>query len=1378
MPEVLARSSRIRQVHMLMDGFVWLGHAHGERGEALPWPRSAGTRAMTGVVETGFAGTDRFEIVHRLGVGGFGVVYRALDRRHNRQVALKVLHQRDASALYRFKREFRALADLSHPNLVTLHELFSDGEQWFFTMELLDGDDFLSHVRAERYDWDAWSSTRRVGSIGAGGGADDPWVVHNDQDVALGRGHSGLVGWQAAPPAGAREISSARRLVLRDGGAVVARTAQPTADALAATLVGEDPSLGLEQRLRAALEQLVTGVEALHRSGRLHRDIKPPNVIVARDGRVVLLDFGLVTDLGGTRPADDATAGTVVYMAPEQLVGGKVSPASDWYAVGVMLYEALTGFLPYDGDIQEVAVAKQLDDPPPPLRVDPGCAPDLSALAMELLARDPGQRPTGEELLRRLPRCGKSAPPRVGSSVLPAARSVPPSEGPFVGRERELTGLRQAFAATREGRSSSVFVHGPSGIGKTGLVHRLGRELAERDDAIVLRGRCDERESVPFKALDRLIDDLCTYLQGLPAVQADALMPRHVHLLARLFPVLRLVSAVQRAPGGSERELRADPHEVRRLGCSALRELLARLADRGPLVLVLDDLQWGDLDSAQLLLEVLRPPDPPVLLLIACYRTGAEPTSAFLRAFLAEQPAERREIAVDALTADEAIELARALAERPLSSEEMSPIVRDAAGNPFFIAEFLRFVQQTQSRRPEELGQGLSLERVVMARVQRLSESANRLLEVVAVAGGPVGDTVAIAAARLGEEAQAALAALRSTHLVRASAGAEDRIEAYHDRIRETIAGELPAARTRDIHRRLAEALERAGCAEPEVLIRHHCGADQLERAGELAAAAAHVAAEGLAFERAVALYRQALELRRLEPREERVLRAARGDALANAGRGSEAATEYLAVAASTPRDAALELLQKAGQQLLISGRIDQGLEVIGRIMPTYGLRLRRDPRMAALSLAWRRARLWLRGLGFQERRIEEIPAAVLQAIDSGHALSRGLGLVDGIRGSDVHTHSLLMALAAGEPRRIIVSLTGEVNYTASLGSKGLARATTLLEKLRDLRQSYDSPVARGLTHMAAGFAAHVGSYDFARALGHYDACVQVMRECPGASWEVDAAAVMGLDPLWYMGSMRELARRAEELLHQARQRGNRWASNAVCTAASHAVWLAADRPAELVQLVEQAMAEWSQRDFQMQHFWELWALTHADLYAGDGPAAWQRIRARWPALRQSLLMTIEIVRIDALGCAGGAALGAAEAATGREQRRLRRVALGHARRLGRLGPVWSRALGNLIAAGAIAPTDPASAGGVLESAIQGFEVTGMRLYAAAARWRLGELRGGQDGRALVQRAEEFMRSEEVVRPDRITAMLAPGFGVRPLELPAPASTQLLPPAG
>ena len=405
-------------------------------------------------------------------------------------------------------------------------------------------------------------------------------------------------------------------------------------------------------RLRGALKQLAEVLNELHAQGTLHRDIKPSNVMVARNGRVVLLDFGLSKEVDeGADPetTDGHIVGTVTYMAPEQAAGFPVTAAADWYAVGVMLYRALTGRLPHSGKVIEILMEKQRTDPPRPGELCEDVPEDLDRLCMEMLRRDPDERPCGDEILRRL-----------GGTAVDTSR-LTAQQRPFVGRETQLNALRAAFADLRKGKTVSVFVHGRSGAGKSSLIERFLEGVSEQGEAVILAGRCYEQESVAYKAVDTLIDSLSRYLRRLPRSEADALMPRDVATLAQVFPVLRRVESVAEAP----RRAHAIPDqlELRRRAFAALRELLSRIGDRRPLMLAIDDLQWGDLDSALLLSELLRPPDPPVLLLVGSYRREYASVSPFLRVLLEPQSdgSVPREIALEPLTTAEARELADAI---------------------------------------------------------------------------------------------------------------------------------------------------------------------------------------------------------------------------------------------------------------------------------------------------------------------------------------------------------------------------------------------------------------------------------------------------------------------------------------------------------------------------------------------------------------------------------------------------------------------------------------------------------------------------------------------------------------------------------------------
>jgi len=1261
-----------------------------------------------------FQGTARFSIERRLGSGGFGVVYRAFDRRRNTTVALKVLRRGDSDELYRFKQEFRSLADLSHPNLVSLYELLSEGGQWFFTMELVEGVSFLDYVRSPGME--AGSEERSLAPTIADSGA-----------------RSGRVSRSLGGP---DPLASSPRFFPVDSAA--------------------------QLRLRSGLLQLAEGLHALHQAGKLHRDIKPSNVLVTREGRVLLLDFGLVSDFGPDQVASAHLVGTPAYMSPEQGSGRPLSEASDWYSIGVILFEALTGVRPFRGEFLEVLVQKQNEKTPAPRELVATAPEDLDRLCEALLRRHPESRPAEAEILRAL----RLGTPRVEEE--PALR--PAREAPFVGRASHLELLRQAFRAMKDGRSATVYVRGASGMGKSALVRRFLNEIAGSDpNVVILAGRCYEREAVPYKALDSLVDSLSQYLKRLPLAEAEGLLPRDLLALSRVFPVLRQVEAVARARRRLDQI--PDSQEFRRRAFGALRELLARLGDRAPLLLFIDDLQWGDRDSIAPLLELLRPPDAPVLLLIGCYRSEDAVDSDLLQALqgfrLAAGSATVEEVEVGEFEPAEARQLATALLGDDLLDGAASPeeIAHESRGNPFFIDELVRHARAGEMLldipRREPGGHGVRLEEVIRARLARLPEAARRLLEVVAVAGLPLEREIARQASGLANE-EPSLGLLRASHLLRgAGSGKEEKVETYHDRIRETVVSSLSEKALEEIHQKLALALEVSRFADAETLALHYQGAGAPERAALYAAEAASRAAGALAFDRAGRLYQLALELGVAELAEAQKLRVRLGDALANAGRGAEAAAAYLEAVSGAGAAETLELQRRAAEQLLRSGHVDQGLTVLKALLARIGMRLARTPWTAVVSLALRMLQVRLRGLRFSEREESQIDPEELIRIDTCWSVASCLSMIDTIRGREFQIRHLLLALRAGEPFRVARALGNEAGYTGLRGSKTRRRTENLARRAMELARRVGDPRALGMAYLGAGISAYLeGRWRIGWDLAQR--CEEIFRErCTGTAWELDTTHIYSLRALVFLGELEKLSKRLPALLKEAGERGDLFAEMSLRVRQSYLIALVSDEPVRAREELDRAVAQWSQQGFQLQHYFHLVGEAEISLYAGSATEAWQGLLRRWPALERSLLLrSVQLFRIESrhlrARCAIAAACALQPGSSARKS--LLSAALRDARGITRDRTAWGEPLALLItAAVASIRANRDEAATLLSSAESGFARNDMALYRSATRSARGLLIGGEEGRELVESAYEWMTGQKIRNAERMTSMLAPG---------------------
>jgi len=1233
-----------------------------------------------------------------------GVVREAVDTETGVRVALKRLKKVEAEAIARFKNEFRALADVEHPNLVSLYELFVEEDDLFISMELVDGISFLDWVRPG----DAARSKQRPAP--------------------------------AQPTATLSTVMSTSELLSNP---------EPFVPDIGLSL-GTLPDLS---RLRAAALQLAQGVSAIHGNGMLHRDLKSSNVLVTPEGRVVLLDFGVITELDPSIRTDQGRIiGTPSYMSPEQAAGQELSPAADWYSVGVMLYLALCGDLPFKGDTNHVIAAKQVRPAPPIDKRVEGAPEDLAALCMELLEMDPQRRPPGSDVLRRL---GAPEPARSVVSL-----SSEQTAGFVLGRSAELEVLDRAFEDSRM-QSVLVSVRGTSGMGKSALV-RSFLDAARGDPdypALTLSGRCYERESVDFKAFDPIIDVLSSYLVNLSELELEGLTPRDAPALAKIFPVLGRLEPFRSSRRRSAQNV--DGTELRRRAFGALRFLLASLADSRPVIISVDDAQWADVDSAQLLAELMRAPDAPRMLVVLGFRAEDEEGSEFIQTFrsLSQRGSIAvREVDVGPLERDDAVQLALvSLGDAANAYRKALKIAEESGGSPLFIEELSRYAQEVTSE--AELA-SLSLEVVLARRLERLPADSARLLELVAVAGRQIPQALVTRA--LGNEDPSLMAVLRAGSFVRSSTVRDRRVvECYHDRIRSAVVDGLDSEALRSRHRAIVGAVERQASPDPELLATHYHGAGELELAAENAARAAARAEEALAFDRAARLYQSALDWGQGRDAAARTaLRVSMADCFAKAGRGEAAAAAYSQAARDSAGTRRLELQQKASRELFRSGKIDEGLEEVRDVLDSVGLRLADSTAASLAHLLWARARLRFRGLSYKPRAADEASPQGRYRVDAITTVAEGLAFVDPIRAATFQTLEVIEALNLGEETRIARALTAEVVFLSLEGPKNQARTSRILGMIRDIRDSHGTPDLRAVYKAAVGMTA----FQEGRFQECYDRCGEALEiyrnECFGASFEIALCNTFICFALPFIDGYGLVGERCEAILHEARERGDLFSDVNLRVTAGIYGHLHKDVPEAAYADIDDALRRWSPRGFQLQHYNAMIGRIQVDVYRRDWAAARARLKTDWPRYARSTLPRVQILRVSANAIRGRVLLANAEhVSDASERRRLLAEVEGLGKKLER-EPVagYALAMGQSLVAGVMYMRGDKLAGlRKLEQAEALYRASGVDTWARASRVALEGARGNRDA---VEQEYDRLRKGGARRPQALYYGLVPGFGI------------------
>ncbi|WP_375769636.1 protein kinase [Archangium gephyra] len=762
-----------------------------------------------------------YRILDTLGRGGMGQVFRGQHRESGQLVALKTVRAPSALHLSSLRREVRALGQARHPGLVRiLDHGVHEGLPWY-AMELLHG--------------------RTLRDLMASGGH------------APAQGEPTLPTSEDAPPVPPHS----------HGPPVPARTAP----------------------LLALLREVCAPLAALHGAGLVHRDLKPENIFVTERGAPVLVDLGIAARFGGVTGRESFTSGeelraigTRSYMAPEQLAGELVDARADLYALGIILYECLTGQRPSG---QRPSGQRPLA----PSLLVPGLPPGLDGLVLRLLEPRPRARLGYAEdvagLLEQWLSRWEHAAPLEDEPRAPAPRPRPWLYRPeLTGREHVLGGLEAAVEQLRrEGRGGRIYLGGGSGVGKTRLVMELARRAMGRGLAVVScpcrpgdAPGAQARSSAPlssaplhpFRPLLLALADAC---RGEGAEVTRELLGPAGRVLAAHEPALEELPGLERYPEPPP----LDAASTRLRLFDALASALVALAAHKPLVLVMDDLQWADELSLGFLRGAgLGPLAEAPVLLLGTYRSG-EPGGRLSSVI---EAAGSTHVALEPLEAGSV----RAMAASMLALEELPAdiggfLTEAAEGNPFLAAEYLRaaidggaLAREREGHwrfLPPEAPGGApprSLAELLHGRLAALDTPARAALEAAAVLG-PVREAELLA--RLaGLEEPVASDALHALCLRALLEEEEGQLHFVHERVRETVAESLPRARREALHQRAALLLEGAGPVHDGLhaaLALHHAGAGAHGRAYASFVRAAEHAHRTSAHEQAAALYQAAL---------------------------------------------------------------------------------------------------------------------------------------------------------------------------------------------------------------------------------------------------------------------------------------------------------------------------------------------------------------------------------------------------------------------------------------------------------------------------------------------------------------------------------------
>ncbi len=651
---------------------------------------------------------SRYEIIEELGKGGMGRVYKALDKEINEEVALKLLNPEiasDESTVERFRNELKFARKISHKNVCRMYHLSKEEKTPYITMEYVAGEDLKSLVK--------------------------------------------------------------RKGKLADGEAI------------------------------SIAKQVCEGLVEAHRLGVVHRDLKPQNIMIDKEGHAKIMDFGIARSVEAPGVTQTGLMiGTPDYISPEQAEGEEADQRSDIYSLGVIFYEMVTGRVPFKGDTAlSVALKHKTEEPADPREFNDQISEGLSSAILKCMEKNRESRyQSAEELLLELrdietgiPIAAAVRKPQIPTFLVEGAEELVEARPVFVAREQELGKLNTflGMALSRKGRVA--FVTGEAGSGKTALVQEFARRIQEEhSDLIVTSGKCNAHTGIgdpylPFREVlsmlsgeveDRwtsgsLTKDQASRLCNLLPLTVRAIVEAGPDLINTFISGAELVSRAKACASQRtswlgkleklvERKTLLPPDSMLQQSnlFQQYTKVLLTVAREQPLLLILDDLQWADGGSINLLFHLGRQVKGSKILLIGSYRPedvaqGRGGERHPLEGLVNELKRDFGEYEVELSKAEGRLFLDAFLDTEPnrLGARFRDTLFRQTKGHPLFTIEMLRGMQDQGmliGDKDGRLVEGMELnwdalpakiDAVIGERISRLDDKLRELLTAASIEG-------------------------------------------------------------------------------------------------------------------------------------------------------------------------------------------------------------------------------------------------------------------------------------------------------------------------------------------------------------------------------------------------------------------------------------------------------------------------------------------------------------------------------------------------------------------------------------------------------------------------------------------------------------------